>query len=167
MVQAIDVILAFFTDNGMVVELMVSTLLFTWWLERRDMFWWRALTGAAVMLVESMLWHGYVPENLWTVTVQNIIVFALLIAWIGECWKVNIRQALFYFVMSGAMQHLVYRGARLLSVGLHRCWPDGAWIDTYRIRSCRSRSTALPMPYSPDRWRKRTFRWWAVDRCSP
>ena len=113
MVQAIDVILAFFTDNGMVVELMVSTLLFTWWLERRDMFWWRALTGAAVMLVESMLWHGYVPENLWTVTVQNIIVFALLIAWIGECWKVNIRQALFYFVMSGAMQHLVYRGARL------------------------------------------------------
>lgn len=57
MVQAIDVILAFFTDNGMVVELMVSTLLFTWWLERRDMFWWRALTGAAVMLVESMLWH--------------------------------------------------------------------------------------------------------------
>ena len=44
MVQAIDVILAFFTDNGMVVELMVSTLLFTWWLERRDMFWWRALT---------------------------------------------------------------------------------------------------------------------------
>lgn len=50
MVQAIDVILAFFTDNGMVVELMVSTLLFTWWLERRDMFWWRALTGAAVML---------------------------------------------------------------------------------------------------------------------
>ena len=131
MVQAIDVILAFFTDNGMVVELMVSTLLFTWWLERRDMFWWRALTGAAVMLVESMLWHGYVPENLWTVTVQNIIVFALLIAWIGECWKVNIRQALFYFVMSGAMQHLVYRGARLLSVGLHRCWPNGAWIDTY------------------------------------
>ena len=103
MVQAIDVILAFFTDNGMVVELMVSTLLFTWWLERRDMFWWRALTGAAVMLVESMLWHGYVPENLWTVTVQNIIVFALLIAWIGECWKVNIRQALFYFVMSGAI----------------------------------------------------------------
>lgn len=131
MVQAIDVILAFFTDNGMVVELMVSTLLFTWWLERRDMFWWRALTGAAVMLVESMLWHGYVPENLWAVTVQNIIVFALLIAWIGECWKVNIRQALFYFVMSGAMQHLVYRGARLLSVGLHRCWPNGAWIDTY------------------------------------
>ena len=163
MVQAIDVILAFFTDNGMVVELMVSTLLFTWWLERRDMFWWRALTGAAVMLVESMLWHGYVPENLWTVTVQNIIVFALLIAWIGECWKVNIRQALFYFVMSGAMQHLVYRCRWACTVAgrmVHGSTP-------MRIRSCRSRSTALPMPYSPDRWRKRTFRWWAVDRCSP
>lgn len=126
-----DMLLGFFTTNGMVVELVVSTLLFTWWLERRDMFWWRFLTGIAVMLVESMLWNAYIPQHFLTITVQNVIAFVLVILWILQCWNVNIRQALFYFVMAGATQHLVYRGARLLSVSLHQIWESAAWIDTY------------------------------------
>ncbi|WP_432624419.1 GHKL domain-containing protein [Bifidobacterium sp.] len=129
--RTIDMLLGFFTTNGMVVELTVSTLLFTWWLERRDMFWWRFLTGIAVMLVESMLWNAYIPQYFLTITVQNVIAFALVILWILQCWTVNIRQALFYFVMAGATQHLVYRGARLLSVSLHQIWDSAAWIDTY------------------------------------
>lgn len=128
--KTIDMLLGFFTTNGMVVELTVSTLLFTWWLERRDMFWWRFLTGIAVMLVESMLWNAYIPQYFLTITVQNVIAFALVILWILQCWTVNIRQALFYFVMAGATQHLVYRGARLLSVSLHQIWDSAAWIDT-------------------------------------
>ena len=71
--KTIDMLLGFFTTNGMVVELTVSTLLFTWWLERRDMFWWRFLTGIAVMLVESMLWNAYIPQYFLTITVQNVI----------------------------------------------------------------------------------------------
>ena len=67
--KTIDMLLGFFTTNGMVVELTVSTLLFTWWLERRDMFWWRFLTGIAVMLVESMLWNAYIPQYFLTITV--------------------------------------------------------------------------------------------------
>ena len=129
--RIVDMLLGFFTTNGMVVELVVSTLLFTWWLERRDMFWWRFLTGIAIMLVESMLWNAYIPQHFLTITVQNVIAFALVILWILQCWNVNIRQALFYFIMAGATQHLVYRGARLLSVSLHQIWESAAWIDTY------------------------------------
>lgn len=127
----VDMFLAFFTTNGMIIELTISTLLFTWWLGRRDMFWWRFLTGIAVMLVESMLWNAYVPQQFLTVTLQDFIAFVLILLWILQCWTVNIRQALFYFVMAGAMQHLVYRGARLLSVSLHEIWNNAAWVDTY------------------------------------
>ncbi|NEG72817.1 GHKL domain-containing protein [Bifidobacterium ramosum] len=121
----------FFTANGMVFELLVSTLMFTWWLDRRPGFAMRAPAGMAAILVCSMAWNLLVPADLWTATVQNVAVYLVFTLWILVCWRVNIRQAVFYFVMGGTLQHFVYRGARLSSIWLHAFWHDGAWIDTY------------------------------------
>lgn len=120
----------FFNANGMLIELLVAACMFAWWLEPRDGFWKRAIGGSLCMLVESVLWHALVPENFWTVSVENLIIFAMLAGWILQCWRVSVRQALFYFAMGGAMQHMVYRGARLGSVWLHRFVEDAVWIDT-------------------------------------
>ncbi|TPF94122.1 ATP-binding protein [Bifidobacterium sp. UTBIF-78] len=124
-------VIRFFDANGMVFELLITTLMFTWWLERRPGFTARFGLGMAALLVGSGLWRLLVPVNLWTVSAENMLAYVMYTVWIALCWRVNMRQAVFYFVMGGTLQHFVYRGARLASTWLHYFWEDASWIDTY------------------------------------
>lgn len=124
-------VMRFLNTNGLVLELAVAMLMFLWRQERRRRFRLTAPLGLLAILTVSALWHALVPGNLWTTGLENAMMFALFAAWIFACWRVNVRQALFYLVMGGTLQHFVYRGARLSSIWLHQFWEDGAWIDTY------------------------------------
>lgn len=120
-----------FADYGMLIELLAATLMFTWWQDRRRRFAVTLPLMLAASVVASGVWHGCLPQTILVTSVGNLLVFAMFALTILACWRVNVRQALFYFTMAGTMQHFVYRGARLASVWMHLLWEDAAWIDTY------------------------------------
>ena len=128
---ALTAVTRLFSGSGMLIELLAATLMFTWWQERRRRFAVTLPLMLATAVVVSGVWRGCLPQTILVTSVGNLLVFALFAVMILACWRVNARQALFYFTMAGTMQHFVYRGARLSSVWMHLLWEDAAWIDTY------------------------------------
>jgi len=116
--QGLGMLVLFFDSTGMVVELGIAALMFMWWLPRRKAWVLKSALCFSDMLVVTYAWSQWGLQSLWAITAQNILVYALVVAWMLWCWNINLRQALFYVVMSGALQHLVYRGARISSVWL-------------------------------------------------
>lgn len=129
MTESMDALVLFFSGNGMVFELLIATVMFTWWLEGRAHFAIRAIAGILAMVAVSLVWSLYVPSNIMTVIVGNFVIYALLVLWILLCWQVSFWQALFYLIMAGTLQHFAFRGADLTVSVIGTRW-DLGWAST-------------------------------------
>lgn len=120
----------FFDGVGFLLELVTALLMFVWPLERRTRFVWRATAAMLVMMVVCVVWNLLVPDDTWWLIARCFLIYAMCCAASRICWRISFAQALFYMAAAAALQHAVYRGARVLSTRLYLVWEDASWIDT-------------------------------------
>ncbi|WP_226805736.1 sensor histidine kinase [Bifidobacterium eulemuris] len=123
-------LVGFFNTVGFLLELVTALVMFVWPLERRPRFVWRAAAAMLVMMAVCMVWDSLASEGTWWLIARCFLIYAMCCAASRVCWRVSFTQALFYMAAAAALQHAVYRGARVLSTRLHMVWEDAAWIDT-------------------------------------
>lgn len=117
----------FFNAHGYVLELLVSTAIFTWRLERRPRFPLRVLAGAAVLLTVSLLWKALPVGNAWSDSLFTVILYGLCISGIYFSFRVSRWQAVFFLTAAGAVQHLVFKLSRTLEYLSYAAFGPNPW----------------------------------------
>jgi hypothetical protein len=129
MSSEVDAVVAFFVANGFFFELLVSVLLFARGLARRPWFAARAVASVAGLIAVSSAWGASVPATMWTSMARFVVLMALAGAAIGLCWRLRARQAVFYLVVAAVMQHVAFRGARIVTALAQQVAPDVPWLE--------------------------------------
>lgn len=102
-----------FERHGYVLELLACVAATTWKLERQERFAAR-LTG--ILLAEAcftIVWEQ-VPHNLYTESLRTFLLWSIAAVGIRLCFRIAAAWAVFYATAAGTMQHIIYRGAKLL-----------------------------------------------------
>lgn len=122
-------ILAFFQQNGYVLELSLAILLFTHWMERRS--WYGLRVGLCVLLLlgVSLLWRLVPWQGVWLSSLRTVLFFVLGVPCVCLCSAVEVNQAVFYVTAASAAQHLAYKTAALCQMGLGLLAQLPPWLD--------------------------------------
>lgn len=116
-----------FERHGYVLELLACVAATTWKLERQERFAAR-LTG--ILLAEAcftIVWEQ-APHNLYTESLRTFLLWSIAAVGIRLCFRIAAAWAVFYATAAGTMQHIIYRGAKLLQNAVyHMDRQDWAW----------------------------------------
>lgn len=109
----IDSIAYFLIRHGFVLELAVCIAATTWGMEHRANFGQRcaAILLVAFVFTENM---GHLPSNVYTESVRTFLLWTIAALGVWLCFKIPFSWAVFYATASGTMQHIIFRGARLM-----------------------------------------------------
>ena len=131
--------------NGFIAELLVCAGLFVWHAERRPNFRKRlcmALTGTLAvavatywpvhMMMSDMIRSAAVPENSWIISgvylwlcmVRFVLLYFMCYGAMRFCFIIDTRQGVFYTIAAVAMQHLLYCGAKIVTLNLPGEWSE-------------------------------------------
>ena len=102
-----------FVQHGYVLELLVCVIATTWWLERRERFWLRCGATLALAAVVTGCW-SLMPCGLLADSLRTFALWLVAAYGIWLCYRLQGPWAVFYATAAGTMQHIVYRGAKLL-----------------------------------------------------
>lgn len=116
----------FFTRHGYMLELLCATVALCWWMERRSRFGWRCAATAVLLLLCGLTW-GSIPVNLYTQMGYTLVLWLISTAAVWCCFKVTLPWAVFYATAAGTMQHIIFRGAKLLQNAVYRLTQRAAW----------------------------------------
>lgn len=122
MVICMTAIFEFFRLNGFVLEMLLSFALFTWWLERRNGFWYRATACCAGILGASVVWNLVFEENPWSLSARYVLVFILCVIALRRCFVLTGDRALFYATAAGAAQHFAFKLSLVCSMTAGELW---------------------------------------------
>lgn len=115
-----------FERHGYVLELLACVAATTWKLERQERFAAR-LTG--ILLAEAcftIVWEQ-VPHNLYTESLRTFLLWSIAAVGIRLCFRIAAAWAVFYATAAGTMQHIIYRGAKLLQNAMFHFAHYGFW----------------------------------------
>lgn len=111
--------LAVFTNHGLVLELLLTMVLFYWWMERRDHFWHRGILSVVLLFAVSCLWLAApFVENAWTSTARYALYCVLGIVILYICFHITWKQAIFYMTAACVGQHFSFKAATAVVGGL-------------------------------------------------
>lgn len=120
-----------FERHGYVLELLACVAATTWKLERQERFAVR-LTG--ILLAEvcfTIVWEQ-VPHNLYTESLRTFLLWSIAAVGIRLCFRIAAAWAVFYATAAGTMQHIIYRGAKLLQNAVYHMdrqyWAWSRWV---------------------------------------
>ena len=120
-----------FERHGYVLELLACVAATTWKLERQERFAVR-LTG--ILLAEAcftIVWEQ-VPHNLYTESLRTFLLWSIAAVGIRLCFRIAAAWAVFYATAAGTMQHIIYRGAKLLQNAVYHMdrqyWAWSRWV---------------------------------------
>ena len=120
-----------FERHGYVLELLACVAATTWKLERQERFAAR-LTG--ILLAEAcftIVWEQ-VPHNLYTESLRTFLLWSIAAVGIRLCFRIAAAWAVFYATAAGTMQHIIYRGAKLLQNAVYHMdrqyWAWSRWV---------------------------------------
>ena len=120
-----------FERHGYVLELLACVAATTWKLERQERFAAR-LTG--ILLAEvcfTIVWEQ-VPHNLYTESLRTFLLWSIAAVGIRLCFRIAAAWAVFYATAAGTMQHIIYRGAKLLQNAVYHMdrqyWAWSRWV---------------------------------------
>ena len=120
-----------FERHGYVLELLACVAATTWKLERQERFAAR-LTG--ILLAEAcftIVWEQ-VPHNLSTESLRTFLRWSIAAVGIRLCFRIAAAWAVFYATAAGTMQHIIYRGAKLLQNAVYHMdrqyWAWSRWV---------------------------------------
>ena len=120
-----------FERHGYVLELLACVAATTWKLERQERFAAR-LTG--ILLAEAcftIVWEQ-VPHNLYTESLRTFLLWSIAAVGIRLCFRIAAAWAVFYATAAGTMQHIIYRGAKLLQNAVYHMdrqyWAWSQWV---------------------------------------
>ena len=120
-----------FERHGYVLELLACVAATTWKLERQERFAAR-LTG--ILLAEvcfTIVWEQ-MPHNLYTESLRTFLLWSIAAVGIRLCFRIAAAWAVFYATAAGTMQHIIYRGAKLLQNAVYHMdrqyWAWSRWV---------------------------------------
>ena len=120
-----------FERHGYVLELLACVAATTWKLEWQERFAVR-LTG--ILLAEAcftIVWEQ-VPHNLYTESLRTFLLWSIAAVGIRLCFRIAAAWAVFYATAAGTMQHIIYRGAKLLQNAVYHMdrqyWAWSRWV---------------------------------------
>lgn len=113
------VIIPLFRDAGFGFEFIISLVLCARDLIRRSHFALRFIGAITVITIFSCVWYSSIPHTVWWTIAHYSVVLALIMLTALWCWSINVSQAAVVAVIAGMVQHVVYRSAMLLSLGVH------------------------------------------------
>ena len=126
-----NTVIDLFSRHGYMLELLVCVAATTWKLERQERFAAR-LTG--ILLAEAcfiIVWEQ-VPHNLYTESLRTFLLWSIAAVGIGLCFRIAAAWAVFYATAAGTMQHIIYRGAKLLQNAVYHMdrqyWAWSRWV---------------------------------------
>lgn len=115
----------FFIQHGFVFELIISTAMLTWWMERREQFAWRIMGCIAALLGVSLLWSRLPVQNAWSKSLRYMVIFAVCAGAVMFCFRVKSSRAVFQVTAAGAVQHFSFKAARTGQFLLFMLKPPG------------------------------------------
>lgn len=126
-------IVSLFVQYGYVLELLVCVAALMWGMERRNRFWWRcmAVVAAAVALAAAV---AAVPSSTYTESLRTFLLWTITAVGVWACFEISLEWAVFYATASGTMQHIIFRGSRLLQNAIYVLsgyQADWAWSYAY------------------------------------
>ena len=123
-------ILEFFNTYGLALELLIACAIFTWHLKRREKFWLRAVAVCAGLMCISLLWGLIQPHSALWQSVWYILLLIGCLLGVAYCFRVSVRQAVFYVTAAGAAQHLAFKVGRTCEYYTFRLLGSRPWIRT-------------------------------------
>lgn len=103
-----ELIFAFFQDNGYVLELLICTLIFSWWQKRRRLYGVRLVLSSAVILLIAALINPWMQTHTQKL-VLNYLWFALLLLNSLFLYQISVKVALFVCVGGFVGQHMAFK----------------------------------------------------------
>lgn len=102
-------IIHFFQGNGYIFECIITTITFTLFYKRRNLFVLRFLLGFGVMLAFSILWDHFVMDRSVSHTLLKYgIYFILLMGIVTFAWKTTFWSMLYAVVGQTVTQHFAF-----------------------------------------------------------
>ena len=99
--------------HGYVLELLVCAAATTWWLDRREKFWLRFAAVCLLAVTVTAVW-GLLPCGIMAEALRTFALWLVAAYGIWLCYRLPAAWAVFYATAAGTMQHIIYRGAKLL-----------------------------------------------------
>lgn len=126
-------IVDFFVQYGFILELLVCAAALTRGMEHRNYFAWRctAVVFAAWMFAVDL---GTATSSIYTESLRTFVLWSIMALGVWACFRISFSWAVFYATAAGTMQHIVFRGSRLMQnliyvlSGYRANW---AWGSTY------------------------------------
>lgn len=115
----------FFIRHGFIFELIISTAMMTWWMERRRLFALRLAGSIAAIFSISLLWGRLPVQNAWCNSLRYMLIFASCVAAVMFCFRIRSGRALFQVTAAGAVQHFSFKAARTGQFVLFMLKPPG------------------------------------------
>lgn len=119
-----------FNTYGLIVELLLACVMFTWHLKRREMFWLRLLAACTELMCSSLLWGLVQPHSALWQSVWYMLLLAGCLWGVVSCFQVSVRQAVFYVTAAGAAQHFAFKVGRTCEYYTFHLLGPQPWIRT-------------------------------------
>lgn len=113
-----NTLVQFFEAHGYALELLIAVAALTWWLDRRPRFALRLAGALALLAAVSGFW-SVLPADALTQTGRTLSFWAVSAAGAWLCFRLPMTWAVFYVTAAGTMQHIAYRGAKLIQAALY------------------------------------------------
>lgn len=113
-------------QHGYVLELLVCVAATTWWLERRERFGLRCCCVFGLAVLVTAVWGG-MPGGLLADSLRTFALWLVAAVGIGICYQLQASWAVFHATAAGTMQHIIYRGAKLLQNAMFHFAHYGFW----------------------------------------
>lgn len=104
-----------FFEYRVILEILASVALFTYWMPRRNHLAIRFGGMAIILMLAVSFWGRIFPQNnTWMVTVRHFILFFIFAGIVLLLYEIHVSDALFYVTAAFVFQHLAYKIASLL-----------------------------------------------------
>lgn len=114
-------------QHGYVLELLVCVAATTWWLERRERFGLRCCCVFGLAVLVTAVWGG-MPGGLLADSLRTFALWLVAAVGIGICYQLQASWAVFHATAAGTMQHIIFRGTKLLQGLLAHLSHNWGWF---------------------------------------
>lgn len=99
----------FFYSHGFVIELIITSSLFVYFLKPRAKFFLRVLLCIATLFLVSIVWDKVIPSNTYLIIFKHITLFTFCFFAIMFCFKATIWESLFLETSAFTVQHSAFK----------------------------------------------------------
>ncbi|VEU79841.1 ATP-binding protein [Haploplasma axanthum] len=99
----------FFYSHGFVIELIITSSLFVYFLKPRAKFFLRVLLCIATLFLVSIVWDKVIPSNTYLIIFKHITLFTFCFLAIMFCFKATIWESLFLETSAFTVQHSAFK----------------------------------------------------------